>query len=68
MAFAARTVWEVATAADWIDAVHPLDAAAFVGASPEAAARRLEAALPRAWDYLIVNDWIFDDTAGRRTL
>jgi hypothetical protein len=57
----------VATAADWIDAVYPVDAAAFVGASNAAAARRL-AAQPRAWDYLVVNDWIFDDTAGRGRL
>jgi hypothetical protein len=67
VALAQRTTWEVATAADWIAAVHPVDAAAFVGAT-EQQARRLLAPLPREWDYLVVNDWIFDDTAGQESL
>lgn len=67
VALAKRTTWELATAVDWLAGVHPIDAAAFIGASP-AQAETLLANLPREWDYLVVNDWILEDTAGQASL
>ncbi len=70
VALARRTAWELGTAVDWLAGVHPMDTPAFVSAPPAAPAANaaLLPPLPRHWDYLITNDWILEDTAGRGSL
>jgi hypothetical protein len=65
VALAKRTTWECALAVDWLAGVHVMDGGAFAGATQEASRQMLES-VPRRWDYLILNDWIMDDTAGQQ--